>query len=624
MKFGDIPKEDLTMTLYPKDSSAEAVVIFDFGKAYVQITSVNASLNYERHVRIKILKKGGLRNADVAIPLYHSGSAEEKITNFKATTYNLESGKVVETKMDKSGIFKEKFNRNINLQKFTFPNVKEGSVIEYSYTVMSEFLANFPNFQFQRNIPVKHSEYYAIIPEFFVMEKYMQGYLQASTYEVKDKPSLDYSDKAYHWVLKDVPAFKLEPYLTTDDDYVSKINFALAYIDFPNRPRREVMGTWEKLRQDLLDSESFGGAIKGSGFLKKTVEEVTAGKTEPMQKLEAIHTYVKQNFEWDGTRDKYVDNLKKVFETKKGTTADINLTMASMLTRAGFDVDMVLLSTRSHGFIRKEYPMERQLDYVICAIRLTDKTIFLDATEKYIPMGVLPERCLNGEGFLVSDKNFGWITLDSKTKSRTVYSADFVLNATGELKGKLNISRDGYDALEMREDYTSSGEETYLKDFLGSKANWQVEKTEFQNLKEIDKSVKEIHELQINEHTSITGDVIYLNPFVIAQLDKNPFTAEEREYPIDFGSLQEVIYTCRITLPEGFTVDEMPQSKVLMLPNNAAKHLYNASLAGNIISITSNFQINRTLFAQTDYPDLREFYNQVVAKQAEQIVLKKK
>ena len=624
MKYGDIPMEDITMTLYGKDSSATAVVLFDYGKAFVSISTVNTSLNYERHVRIKILKKDGLGNADVGILLYHSGSTEEKVTNLKATTYNLENGKVVETKMDKSGVFKEKFNRNYNLQKFTFPNVKEGSVIEYSYTVLSDFLANFPNWQFQRNIPVRHSEYWAHIPEFFVMEKYMQGYLQVTNYEVKDKVQSGYNEKAHHWIIKDAPAFKEEPHMTSEEDYVSKMNFALAYINFPGSPSREIMGSWEKLKTELLESESFGKIISGSGFLKKTVEEVIAGKTEPMQKIEAIHTYVKQTLEWVGTHDRYADYLKKVFEVKKGTAADINLALASMLSKAGLDVDMVLLSTRSHGFIRKQYPMEDQLDYVVCVVRLEGKTIFLDATEKYIPVGVLPERCLNGEGLIVSSKNSGWIALDTKTKSRTVYSTDLILNAAGELKGKLNISCDGYDALEMREDYFTNGEEAYLKDFRDEQSTWQIEKSAFENMKDTNKAAKEIHELQINEHTSLAGDVIYLNPFVIAQLEKNPFTSENREYPVDYGSLQETIYSCRITLPDGFTIDELPQSKVFMLPGNAARYLYNVAQTGNQINITSSFQINRTLFAQTDYPNLREFYNQVVAKEAEQIVLKKK
>jgi len=42
------------------------------------------------------------------------------------------------------------------------------------------------------------------------------------------------------------------------------------------------------------------------------------------------------------------------------------------------------------------------------------------------------------------------------------------------------------------------------------------------------------------------------------------------------------------------------------------------------LSITSSLNINRSLFSQVEYPNLREFYNVMVAKQAEQIVLKKK
>ena len=65
-------------------------------------------------------------------------------------------------------------------------------------------------------------------------------------------------------------------------------------------------------------------------------------------------------------------------------------------------------------------------------------------------------------------------------------------------------------------------------------------------------------------------------------------------------------------------------SKVIMLPEGAGKFVYNVQVVGNVISITSMLSINRSLFSQDEYPHLREFFNQVVAKQAEQIVLKKK
>jgi hypothetical protein len=618
-KFGEIPLEDLKMTTYDKDSSAAAVVLVDYGEAYIQVTTNSAVLKFERQVRIKILKKEGLEWADAFVPLYQSGSNEERVTGLKASTYNLENGKIIESKMSKEAVFKEKFNRNINHQKFTLPNAKVGCVIEYTYTIVSDFFTNFPNWQFQRTIPTRLSEYWAVIPEFFFYEKYMQGYLNVSNYEVKNTAS----SVAHHWILTDVPAFKVEPYMTCEEDYVSKINFALSHISFPGQMTQEVMGSWQKLNELLLNSESFMGTVKTYGFLKKKVEEITTGIADPIQKIAAIHAHVKQTIEWDGTKDFYAANLKKIVESKKGSSGDINLLLGSMLEKAGFSVDMVLLSTRDHGFVRRQYPMSDQFNYTICSVMLNDKTILLDATEKYLPYTILPERCLNGEGLVISKANHGWVNLENKIKSRTAINADLTLSETGDLKGKLNFSRDGYDANQMRKSYDGKGKETYMKDFIGSKT-WEIEKSDFQNIKEIDQNVKETHDLTIREHATVAGDVIYVNPFVTSQMSANPFSLDKREYPVDFGSPLEKIYMCKLTIPEGFVVDEAPQSKVLLLPGNTAKYLYNVVQNGNTIVITSNFQINKSIFTQLEYPNLREFYTQVIAKQTEQIVLKRK
>jgi hypothetical protein len=294
-----------------------------------------------------------------------------------------------------------------------------------------------------------------------------------------------------------------------------------------------------------------------------------------------------------------------------------------MLEKAGISVDMVLLSTRDHGFVRKEVPMRRQFNYVVCAVRLKDQTLLLDATEKYLPFNVLPERCLNGEGLIISALNYGWLELRTNSKSRTVIIADLNLQPSGELQGKLNFTRSGYDADRMRRDYAVKGEEKYTKDLFSGKL-WEVKKSEFQDIKDIEQSTKEIHELNISEHSTMAGDVIYLNPFVTSQLESNPFKLEKREYPVDFGSPIEKVYICKLSIPEGYAIDEIPKSKMFVLPGNAAKYLYNVTQTGNQISITSNMQINKNLFVQDEYLNLREFYNQVVAKQAEQIVLKKK
>lgn len=623
VKFGSIPMEDMKMTVYDKDSSAAAVILVDYGEAYIQVNTVSVTLNFERHVRIKILKKEGLDWANVEVPLRHSGTSEDKVAQLKAVTYSLENGQIVETKMTKDAVFKEKYSRNIDLHKFTLPKVKEGSIIEYSYSVISDFYTNFPNWQFQYSIPVRHSEFWASIPEFFFYEKYMQGYVQVTNYEVLPKNSTDFQVNAHHWVVKNVPAFKEEPFMTSKNDYTARINFALSRVAFRGRPVQDIMGSWQKLNSLLVEAESFGGIIRSSSFLKKQATEITAGITDPFQKATAIYNFVRDNLEWNGDKDYLSAPPKKVFDSKKGSAGDINIILASMLEKVDIDVDMVILSTRDHGFVRKEYPMSEQFNYAICLARIGDKEILMDATEKLLPMGMLPERCLNGEGLVISKTKHGWVKLGTRTKAKTIVSADLALDANGDMKGSLVYTHDGYDAHRMRKEYHTKGEDTYLKDFLASKS-WQVDKSDFENVQAIDKAAKQSHNITIAEHVAAAGDVMYISPFITSQISENPFKLENREYPVDYGVNQEKTYMFKLTLPEGYVVDEIPQSKVYMLPGSAAKYTFNCSLIGNTVTLLSSFQINKSLFIQSEYPDLREFYNQVVAKQAEQIVLKKK
>lgn len=622
IKFGVIPPEDLKMTVYAKDSSAGAVILTDYGHAEMQFYTSSVKLEFNRHVRIKILNKEGFKWADAEIPLYKQGSAEERVSRFKASTFNLENGKLVETEVEKESIFKENFNRNYNLQKFTFPNVKEGSVLEYSYVISSEFILNFPNWKFQHTIPVRHSEYWAIIPEFCTFQKYMQGYL-IGEYELKNTNSSDFVSKAHHWTMKDVPAFKEEPYMTNEEDYVSKINFAISHLTFPGQPVVDIMGSWEKLCSVLLEDENFGKAVTGNGFLKKEVEALTAGLSDPKAKANAIYNYVKNNIEWTGTTDYSAESLRKILEVKKGTSGDINILLASMLEKAGIPVDMVLLSTRSHGFVRQEFPMSKQFNYVIVRAKLDNAFVLIDATEKYLPMDMLPERCLNGEGLLVSKINRGWINLDTKGKSKTVVDTDFSLDASGALKGKILFTRLGYDANASRKEYFKEGEENFFKNFKSSKI-WEINSSLYQNARDIEKPAIQIHDVEIPSHASVSGSQIYLNPFLGEELIENPFKSESRVYPVDYGKPIEKTYIGKFTIPDGYELDELPTNKILMMPGNSAKFLYSAVVTGNVVSIVRTLSINKSLFLQAEYANLREFYNQVVAKQSEQIVLRKK
>lgn len=645
IKFGNIPEDDLRMTVYNKDSSAEAVILADYGESALEYNkSAGFMLEFERVKRIKILTKEGYGYADFSIPLYKSGSDEETLSGLKAATYNLEAGKIIETKMKNEAVFKEKRDDNVDVVKFTLPNVKEGSIVEVTYKVRSPFVFNFQDWDFQSTIPTRWSEYRARYPEYFEYKRYAQGYITlpiqehstegktitlgsrertglSSTYETEQIP---YAEHHYRWACPDVPAFKEEPYMTTYRDFISRMNFELAYVLMPNSPVKSYSSSWEEIAKNMLESESFGGVVKASGFLREAVTQLTANASEPADKVAAIYSYIKQNVAWDGTSRKYPSkSLRKIVEEKKGNSADLNLLLVAMLQRAELDAAPFLISTRDHGFIRTESPAAQQFNYVLAYVQLNEKYLLLDATNPSLPINVLPANCLNGQGYLVSDKG-GWIKIHSSAKSKSVLVGNLMMQTDGKLAGKVEFVHEGYEALRARKAIAKDGESEYGK-AVASTFGWESRSQTLANMNVLHEPIKEQYEVSLEEYVQTAGDVIYLNPILGYRINETPFRSENREYPVDFGSPQERLVSIKIKLADGLTVEETPQPKAMALPNRAGRFNYSVvHQNGNELMITNHFIINQPLFPQTEYELLREFYAMVVAKQAEQIVLKRK
>ena len=78
-----------------------------------------------------------------------------------------------------------------------------------------------------------------------------------------------------------------------------------------------------------------------------------------------------------------------------------------------------------------------------------------------------------------------------------------------------------------------------------------------------------------------------------------------------------------IMIPEGYEVQESPQPLAIALPNKAGSYKYIFNQQGSEIQVVSLYKINKSLFAQTEYQSLKQFHDMIVAKHAEQIVLKK-
>ena len=142
-RIGQTSLGELDMKSYAKDSSAEAVILADYGLSRLIKDDIRGYMTiYRRYTRIKILKKSAYNYANISVPFYRfSANQEEIVRDIQARTYNLKDGSMQYQEMGKSAIFEEKRSDKVYLSKFTLPNIHEGSVIEYSYTIESDLVS---------------------------------------------------------------------------------------------------------------------------------------------------------------------------------------------------------------------------------------------------------------------------------------------------------------------------------------------------------------------------------------------------------------------------------------------------------------------------------------------------
>ncbi|MCX6233857.1 MAG: DUF3857 domain-containing protein [Bacteroidetes bacterium] len=652
MKYGKIVPEELKMTVYSQDTNASAVVLGDFGKSYFEYSEQDGfQIKFEHHTRIKIFNKNGYEWANVRIPLYHDMTSREKLTSVKASTYNFdEKGKIAETSMKKNAVFTEESSSNWDNCKFTLPGIADGCIIEYEYTIISDFMFNLRGWQFQSAIPIIWSEYMVTIPEYFTYNLSSRGYepffINEKTrvpgsinYTVKTETqegyavnrtsqieTINFQSNRYRLVTQNVPALVEEPYMTTINNYFTSIEFELANIQYPNSARKDYTQTWEAINELLIEDEDFGLQLNRKGFISETVESLISGINNPREKMRVIYDYTKTHYKWNNEKSKYVTtNIKEAYDKGTGNVADINLALAVMLRQAGLNAEPAILSTRDNGILHPAHPSLTQFNYVIVAVNINDTSYLLDATEPLCPANLLPYRCLNFNSRIISEKGSKDLDIKPNNKYSETVIAELKITPDGTVAGSYIIDLDGYAALNRRKEITAEVNiQDYIEKLQNDHPGLTVTKYSFENLDNVYSSLRFNSEITLTGLAQGFSDRIYLNPMLIDQEKINPFKLEERKFPVDFGHPFEINYVVRIEVPEEYEAEEMPENANVTLPNSGGKFIYNITKTGNIYQLTSKYTVDRTLFLPGEYPVIKEYFNQIVTKQSQQIVLVRK
>lgn len=627
--FGEIDRHEIEMKFYDKDSTTDALVLYNYGQTSFELKSGMIYTHFVYHTRIKIFRKSALDLGTISEQLIKNGYKEEQIiSDIKGFTYNLENGEIRKDILSKESIFMEKPVGSIQDIKITMPNVKEGSVIDYTYTIDTPFsITGSPaTWTFQGERPVAWSIYEITIPSYFNFKMLMSGYLSLAANQSKEiEVSLNsYNTKALfqRFVVKDAPAFRNEAYITNVGDYLSKIDFELSSIAWPTILTRNFSLDYTSLNNTMISSDMFGELTQRTGFLKSIAKEIKTKYTDSDARLKAAFEYIQNNVKWNKKYSLYCNNLKKVLESHIGDSGDINLLLIALLREIDFDANPVILSTRGHGKIHEQYAVLKRFNYVVAHIERNGKDFLMDATDEYLALGMLPVYCLNGKGWLIHPTKGRFVTIVPTERDIRFKRANMRIDAEGEIKGSFTKSYGGYSGLMEKREFKDIGQAKYLEEARKENATWAIEKVDFVHTDEVETPMEVQYNLSSTDYITKAGNTLYLQPVLSEGKKENLLKAKERLYPIDFAYPVEETFIASYELPEGYSVVETPKNVSVSLPENWGKFTYLIVVNENKLTVTSRIQFRKSLYYAEEYSSLQEFFDKIVAKHNEQIVLK--
>ena len=646
-KFGKVSEKELLQKEHPTNPTADAAVLYRETKTDFQYTEDSGwYMVTDYFERVKIYTKEGFERANATINLYKDDK-EDKLLNLKGYTYYIgEDGKVQEVKLKSDGIFEEETSKFLKQTKITMPDVREGCIIEYKYTINSPFIFNIDEFRFQETIPVEKVKVLFTTPEYFVYKTHQRGWVpykvdsetRERTMSFRQTEQMDtrtfgkgiqqtetreikFKEDTYTVELDNVPALQEEAFVGNLDNYTTALQFEMSYIDIPGVPLKTYATTWEDVSKSIYRIDDFGAELKRNNYFENDIDVLLSGATKPEEKVGKIFSYVLNKMNWNGFNSFYTyEGVKTAYKKGSGNVADINLMLVAMLRHANLEANPVLVSTKEHGI--PLFPTRNGFNYVIAAVDLPQGTLLLDATNKDAEIGVLKSNILNWQGRVIKkDGTSGWVSLSSIVPAVKSAMVNVEIKPDMSVAGKAQSRFTGNYAFQYRTEFKGLNEDAQRKAIEKNNNQAELSNLHFENLTTLGQPVSLEYDFEALDAVEDVAGKLYFSPMTFMATKETPFKSETREYPIDYGYPMKNRYIINIALPDGFKVESLPENAVFNLSENTGSYRYLISQVGNKLQLSVEFAINKSLIAAEEYESLKKFYELLIAKENEKVVL---
>jgi transglutaminase-like putative cysteine protease len=307
--------------------------------------------------------------------------------------------------------------------------------------------------------------------------------------------------------------------------------------------------------------------VNQTATLKSKVDELVKGKATDLEKVKAIFYWVQDNIRYIAFEDGYAgfvpQAVQEVFKNKYGDCKGMANLLTEMLKTAGFDAHMTWIGTK-HIPYTYAIPSLCVDNHCISTLFLGGKTYFLDATEKYAPLGEYAYR-IQGKEALVgkgTDHQILKVPVVEMNQNKILTQASFTLN-DNILKGHLKLTLSGEERTGFHQFFQSLPSDR-KKEVLQKLLEFGNDNIDVTNVTTSDLGNREIP-VVIEGDIDLSNNTIRDEKEVYAGIDFFPRKLSDfipdakRINPYEFNSIYTTEDYIELTVP-GYKIKDLPEA----------------------------------------------------------------
>lgn len=616
-KLQRIPDSLFIETQFPADPDIPFIyalksldVTFEEGEQ-----SIVAVLRY--HVRVKIFDASVKEASVVGIPYYFENDIE-RVSDIEAVTWQSPDERVV---LPPDQIRTINVNARYNVKEFTMPAVQDGSVVEYAYTIRRRYIEELPDFYLSHQVPTSRAEVSITYPRYLrykVVPQNFSGSLQHSKTRVDSSnapkiftyPQPEPIIKET-WRATEIPAVKEEAYVSSLDDYRSKIKFQLSEFGIP---RQALENSWDYVVEEIRRKQDILSKI-GANTRAAAIGADIANVFETQEAAQdSIFRYVNAQVNFSGSTSLFSDvRDEAVLSGTPSDQAAINQTLIAMLNGAGIEAYPLLISTRESGQINTSFPSFFEFNGQLVHSKIGDETYFLDASFPHSQPNLIPVNTYNETALMLKPASYEWVDVEPEKSAFSIQvEMQARLQRDGTLSGSVVSRNIGYPSQLIRQQ-RSEGQmpaQIIKQAVFDGYSDVQLTAPRIQDMYSFDQPVQLKTDFTLPGYATSFSNGLEFRPMVVGYLMSNPFSQAERDLPVTLDAPEKLDLSYRITLPEGYTVEESPPNRTVELPGAMFREQYTVN--GQTIAYEFHIDISRKQFSPEVYPRLLNLYERWV------------